>query len=97
MDSIINQLRPLFLARRFLLLHMESLIHHSMTISLLGQIKADTAQIKAYLNIHMTGKLTPSLTDPVHLRQELLQINSYLKDFPCLRTPMAIFGTTTDS
>ena len=29
MHSIMNQLRPLFLTRRFLLLHRESLIHHS--------------------------------------------------------------------
>ena len=49
MDSIMNQLRPLFSARRFLLLHMESLIHHSRIRSLLGQMKTDTAQIKAYL------------------------------------------------
>ena len=78
MDSIMNQLRPLFSARRFLLLHTESLIHHSRIRSLLGQMKTDTAQIKAYLNIHITGKLTPSITDPVHLRQELLQINKQL-------------------
>ena len=67
MDSIMNQLRPLFTARRFLLLHMELLIHHSRMRSLLRQMKTDTAQIKAYLNMHITGKLTPSITDPVHL------------------------------
>ena len=78
MDSIMNQLRPLFLTRRFLLLHTESLIHHSRIRSLLGQLKTDTALIKAYLNIHITEKLTPSLTDPAHLRQELLQINIQL-------------------
>ena len=78
MDSIMNQLRPLFLTRRFLLLHMELLIHHSRIRSLLEQMKTDTTQITAYLNIHITGKLTPSITDPVHLRQELLQINKQL-------------------
>ena len=77
-DSIINQLRPLFLARRFLLLQTESLIHHSRIRSLLEQMKTDTAQITAYRNIHITGKLTPSITDPVHLRQELFQINKQL-------------------
>ena len=41
-------------------------------------MKTDTAQVKAYLNIHITGKLTPTITDPVHLRQELLQINKQL-------------------
>ena len=64
MNSIMNQLRPLFSARRFLLLQTESLIHHSRIRSLLGKMKTDTAQIKAYLNIHITGKLTPSITDP---------------------------------
>ena len=56
LDSIMNHLRPLFFVRRFLLLHMESLIHHSGIRSLLGQMKTDTALIKAYLNIHITGK-----------------------------------------
>ena len=78
MDSIMNQLKPLFTAKRFLLLHMESLIHHSRIRSLLGQIETDTALIKAYLNIHITGKLTPSITDTIHLRQELLMINKHL-------------------
>ena len=41
-------------------------------------MQADTAQIKEYLKIHITGKLTPSITNPVHLRQELLQINKQL-------------------
>ena len=78
MDSIMNQLKPLFTARRFLLLHMESLIHHSRIRSLLGQMNTDTAQIKVYHNIHITGKLTPSITDPIHLRQELLRIKQLL-------------------
>ena len=78
MDSIINQLRPLFSARRFLLLHMESLMHHSRIRSLLGQMKTNTAKIKVYLHIHITGKLTQSITDPVHLRQEILWINKQL-------------------
>ena len=78
MDCIMNQLRPLYLARRFLLLHTELLIHHSRIRSVLEQMKTDTAQITAYLNIHITGKLTPSITGPVHLRQELLWINKHL-------------------
>ena len=69
-DSIMNQLRPLFTARRFILLHTESLIHHSKIRSLLRQMKTTTAQIKAYLNMHITRKLTPSITDSVHLRRK---------------------------
>ena len=41
-------------------------------------MQADTAQIKEYLKIHITGKLSPSIRDPVPLRQELLQINQQL-------------------
>ena len=73
-----NQLKPLFTARRFLLLHMESLIHHSRIRSLLGQMTTDTAQIKAYLNIHITGRLTPSIAYPIYIRQEHLRINKQL-------------------
>ena len=78
MDSIMNQLRPLFSARRFLLLHMETLIHHARIRLPLGQMQTDTAQIKEYLKIYIIEKLAPSITDPVHLRQELLQINKQL-------------------
>ena len=78
MNSIMSQLRPLFSARRFLHLHTEMLIHHSRIRTLLGQMLTDTAQVKVYLNIHITRKLTPFVTDPVHLRQELLQINKQL-------------------
>ena len=68
MDGIMNQLRPLFSAGRFLLLHTETLIHHARIRLLLGQMQADTAQIREYLKIHITGRLTPSISDPVHLR-----------------------------
>ena len=78
MERIMNQLKPLFTARRFLLLHRESLIHHFRIRSLLGQMKTDTALINAYLNIHITDKLIPSITDPIHIRQELLRINKQL-------------------
>ena len=67
MVSIMNQLKPLF-AR----------IHHCRIRSLLGQMKTNTAPIKAYLNIHITQKLTPSITNPIYLRQELLKINKQL-------------------
>ena len=38
----------------------------------------DIDLIKEYLNIHSTGKLTPSITDPIHLKQELLKIKNQL-------------------
>ena len=77
-DNIMNQLRPLFSAKGFLLLHTEMLIHHARIRSLLGQMQTDTTQNKEFLKIHITGKLTASITDHVHLRQELLQINKQL-------------------
>ena len=73
-----NQLKPLFTARRFFLLHKKLLILHSRIRSPLGQMKTNTALIKTYLNIHITGKLSPTITDPVHFRQELLRINKQL-------------------
>ena len=62
-DIIIKQLKPLFMVRRFLFLHTESLIDYSRIRSLLGQMKSDIYLIKAYLNIHSTGKLTPYISD----------------------------------
>ena len=98
MDSVMNQLRPLFSARRFLFLHIEMLIHHNRIRSLLAQMQTDGTQIKEYLKIHITGKLTPSITDPIHLRQELLQINKQLPTRLSLpEDPMAMFDTTTYS
>ena len=47
-------------------------------------MQTDTAQIKEYCNIHIKGKLKPSFTDPVQLRQELLWINKQLPARPSL-------------
>ena len=59
-DNLMNQLKPLFIARRFIFLHTESLIHHSRIISLLRQMKIDIDLTRVYLNIHSTGRLTPN-------------------------------------
>ena len=77
-DSVMNQLKPLFTAQRFVFLHTESLIHHSRIISLLRQMKNDIDLIKAHLNIYSIGRLTPTITDPMHLRQELLRVHKQL-------------------
>ena len=66
------------------------LIHHARIRLLLGQMQTDTAQIEDYLKIHITGKLTPSITDLVHLRWELLQINKQL--LPKLSLPQDPHG-----
>ena len=54
------------------------MIHHSRLRTLLKQMKHDTILIREYLNIHSTGKLTPNIIDPVHLRRELIKINKQL-------------------
>ena len=46
--------------------------------SLLKQIKKDIELIKEYLNIHSTGKLATTVTDPIHFKHELLKINKHL-------------------
>ena len=77
-DSNAERLKPLYVSRRFQFLHTESQIHHMRIRSLLKQINKDIDLIKEYLNIHSTGKLTPTVTDHMHLKHELLKINKQL-------------------
>ena len=73
-DSLAERLKPLYVSRRFHFLHTESQIHQMRTRSLLKQINKDINLIKEYLNTHSAGKLTPTVTDPIHLKHELLKI-----------------------
>ena len=41
-------------------------------------MKTDIDLIKACLNIHRTGKLTQTITDPIHPREELLKTHKQL-------------------
>ena len=59
-----NQLRPLFSVRKFLLLDTETLIHHARIRSLLGQMQADTAQIKEYLKNPYHREIEPINNGP---------------------------------
>ena len=43
-----------------------------------AKCKLSLPRLKEYLKIHITGKLTQSITDPVHLRQKLLWISKQL-------------------
>ena len=76
--SISDQLMPLFTARRFQLLHTEFLIHHNRIKDLIKQMKTDLDLIRSYLETHITDKLTSTIIDPVHLRQELIKIQKQL-------------------
>ena len=77
-DELYERLRPLYHSRRFQLLHSETQTHHLRIQTLIRQIHNDIGLIKQYLSIHSTGKLTPSITDPIHLKQELLKIQDKL-------------------
>ena len=77
-ETIINiesHIKDLFSAKIFFCLNSQAMIHHSRLRTLLKQMKLDTILIREYLNIHSTGKLTPNIIDPVHLRRELIKIN----------------------
>ncbi len=77
-EGITKQLKPLFTARRFQFLHSEFLIHHHRIKDLNKQMASDLALIRAYLETHITGKLTSKIVDPAHLRKELLAIQKQL-------------------
>ena len=72
------QLKPLFSARRFLILHSEFSLHHSRIRFLIRQMRSDLYLIKQYLNVHATGGLNTDIIDPTHLRGELLNIGKQL-------------------
>ena len=94
-DTIENteqQLVPLFTARRFLFLHLEFLIHHSRVQELVKQLQNDITLIRQYLDVHSTGKLTPVLVDPHHLRKELSELtNNYQPHCHFLKIQPLIF------
>ena len=77
-ENIKQQLVPLFTARRFLLLHLNFLIHHSRVHELMKQLQNVTTLIRQYLDVNSTGKLTPVLMDTHHLRKDLIQIHKQL-------------------
>ena len=57
-----------------MILQNEFKIHHSRTQILVKQLHNDVLLIRQYLNVHTSGKLTPTLEDPKHLRKELVKI-----------------------
>ena len=93
-SNIQEQLIPLFIARKFLIIQTEASLHHARIRSLLKQLQNDLDLIRQYMSIHATNKLTPNIIDPAHLRQELIKIKSQL--IPTLAlTPT--FGTIINS
>ena len=73
-----GQLQPLYTARRFMFMHTKFLINHTRVRTITRQMTNDIKLIRSYLSTFTTGKLTPLMIDPNHLRQELLKINKHL-------------------
>ena len=73
-----GQLQPLYTARRFMFMHTEFMIHHTRVRTITRQMTNDIELIRSYLSTFTSGKLTPQMIDPTHLRQELLKINKQL-------------------
>ena len=63
-----GQLQPLYTARRFMFMHIEFLIHHTRIRTITKQMTNDIELIRSYLSTFTTGKLTPQMIDPTHLR-----------------------------
>ena len=76
--NINAHIQTLFMARRFLLLHSEFMIHHTRSRYLLKQMQHNMTLIREYFSLHTTGKLNPNIIDSIHLRQELIKINKQL-------------------
>ena len=80
-ETILNikaHIQTLFTSRRFLLLHSEFMISHTRIRYLLKQMQCNMTLLREYSNTHSTGRLNPNITDPLHLRQELIEINNQL-------------------
>ena len=59
-------------------MHTEFISHHTRIRMVTRQVADDINLIKSYLSTFTTGKLTPKIIDPKHLRHELLKIHKQL-------------------
>ena len=76
---IAGQLEPyVYTARKFMFMHTEFISHHTRIRMVTRQIADDIESISSYLSTFTTGKITPQIIDPKHLRQELIKINKQL-------------------
>ena len=55
-----EQIKPLYIARRFMLMHNEFMIHHSRIRTIIRQMTTDIDLIRQYLASFTSGKLTSS-------------------------------------
>ena len=57
-------------------MHTEFISHHTRIRMVTRQIADEIESIRSYLSTFTTGKITPHIIDPKHLRQELIKINN---------------------
>ena len=76
--NIQRDIQPLFVTRQFLLTHSEVLIHSHRLRAPVSDIRNDINKFGKYLDILSSGKLNPTLVDPIHLCDELLRIQKEL-------------------
>ena len=75
--SIEAHLEPLYVARKFTFMHTEFISHHTKLRMITKQIADVINLIRSYLSTFTTGKIT-EITDPKHLRHELIKIHKQL-------------------
>ena len=73
-----KDIEPLFVTRRFLLTHVEVLIHSHRLRVAVSEIRNDVNKFGKYLDTLRSRKLSPTLVDPIHLFDELLRIQKEL-------------------
>ena len=94
---IAGQLEPLYTARKFMFMHTEFISHHTRLRMVTRQIADDVESIRSYLSTFTTGKITPQIIDPKHLRQELSKlINNYHPKSLYQETQEQTFGIITN-
>ena len=74
-ENIAGHLGPLYTTRKFMSMHTEFISHHTRIRMVTRQVADYINLIKSYLSTFTTGKLTPQIIDPKHLRHELLKIH----------------------
>ena len=67
-----------YTTKKFMFMHTEFISHHTRIRMVTRQVADDINLIKSYLSTFTTGKLTPQIIDPKHLRHELLKIRKQL-------------------
>ena len=76
--NIQKDMAPLFCDQKILLTHAKVLIHTKRLIVAVSGIRKDINKFGQYIDTLSSGKLSPTLVDPIHLCDELLRIQKEL-------------------